>query len=116
VDWENSGWGDPAFEIADLRTHPAYLEIPATRWEWVVATYCDLRADADPTAATRISLYYKVMLLFWVVRLARTLYEVPRGLDQRLVERPHNWEEETREKYTLYWKRTEQAISRRSSL
>jgi aminoglycoside phosphotransferase (APT) family kinase protein len=31
VDWENSGWGDPAFEIADLMTHPAYLDVSASQ-------------------------------------------------------------------------------------
>src|SRR5206468_1943360 len=36
VDWENSGWGDAAFEVADLITHPAYLAVPASRWEWVI--------------------------------------------------------------------------------
>src|SRR5207245_2756202 len=28
VDWENAGWGDPAFELADLFTHPAYSSVP----------------------------------------------------------------------------------------
>lgn len=29
VDWEYSGWGDPAFEIADLATHPKYDAVPS---------------------------------------------------------------------------------------
>jgi hypothetical protein len=33
VDWENSGWGDAAFEIADMMTHPAYVTVPAALWE-----------------------------------------------------------------------------------
>jgi hypothetical protein len=28
---ENSGWGDPAFEIAELMTHPAYEVVPPSR-------------------------------------------------------------------------------------
>ncbi len=31
VDWENSGWGDPAFEIADLLVHPACQPVSAER-------------------------------------------------------------------------------------
>jgi len=89
VDWENSGWGDPAFEIADLMSHPAYLAVPAGQWEPVVEHYC--RLVADPAAADRIWVYHQIMLVWWVARLARFLYEVPRGLDERLAPRPENW-------------------------
>ena len=100
VDWENSGWGDPAFEIADLMTHPAYESVPAARWEWVIGQYADQRARTaqDMTAAIRIRTYFAVMLMWWVIRWARYLYEVPRGLDERLVARPENWLEETEQK------------------
>ena len=111
VDWENSGWGDPAFEIADLITHPAYLGTTPERWKWVVNTYCNLRASVDQTASTRISLYHKAMLMFWAVRLARMLYEIPRGLDLRLVERPTNWEKDIRSKFTVYLEAAEKALS-----
>lgn len=100
VDWENSGWGDPAFEIADLMAHPAYSAIPASRWPDVIDTYCAM--VQDPTAATRIAVYCKTMLVWWVARFARMLYEVPQGLDQRLVARPHGWQQDIRTKYEDY--------------
>lgn len=100
VDWENSGWGDPAFEIADLMTHPAYLDVPASQRELVVDLYCQLAGD--PTATQRIYTYYRIMLVWWVARLARYLYEVPRGLDERLVQRPANWLEGMQTKYEYY--------------
>jgi len=100
VDWESSGWGDPAFEIADLMTHPAYRDVSSSRWEWVIDTYCNL--TDDPTAAKRIRIYYKIMLVWWVARLARYLYEVPQGLDERLVSRPVNWQTEIYAKYDHY--------------
>lgn len=37
VDWENSGWGDPAFEIADLLAHPTCLVVTGERRRWVMA-------------------------------------------------------------------------------
>jgi hypothetical protein len=46
VDWEYSGWGDPAFDVANLVTHLAYLEVPAWRWEWVLDAYCDMAVPA----------------------------------------------------------------------
>ncbi|MBV7332206.1 aminoglycoside phosphotransferase family protein [Chloroflexi bacterium TSY] len=100
VDWENSGWGDPAFEIADTMAHPAYLDVDLSRWRWVVDTYCEL-VD-DQSMAERIWVYYQTMLVWWVARFARSLYEIPKGFDQRLVERPPDWEEKCRAKYSHY--------------
>lgn len=100
LDWENSGWGDPAFEIADLMSHPAYLGVSATRWAWVINMYARLAGDAG--VAERIQAYYVVMLVFWVVRLARYLYEIPKNLDVRLVEWPADWQADFQRKYQYY--------------
>jgi thiamine kinase-like enzyme len=100
VDWENGGWGDPAFEIADLITHPAYATVPAERWSWLIEAYCAARSD--PGMATRIRVYYRLMLIWWVARLARMLYEVPRGGDRRLAARPDGWQLGIQAKYERY--------------
>jgi thiamine kinase-like enzyme len=71
VDWEYSGWGDPAFDMANMMTHVAYLDVPASRWTWVLDTYCDLVDDG--TAALRIPIYCTVPTVWWVARLARYL-------------------------------------------
>ncbi|MGN6759108.1 MAG: phosphotransferase [Thermomicrobiales bacterium] len=90
VDWEYSGWGDPALDITDLLTHPAYQPLPATRRDWVIAHYSATRNDA--TIALRIRVYTCLRLAWWVVRYARLLHEAPRGLDARLVARPADWQ------------------------
>ncbi|HMA37704.1 MAG TPA: aminoglycoside phosphotransferase family protein [Chloroflexia bacterium] len=100
VDWENSGWGDGAFEIADLMAHPQYQTVPPARWEWVSDTYCALRGER--AAADRIRVYYVLTLLWWVVRFARALYEIPRGRDARLVARPAGWQDVARLQYDRY--------------
>jgi aminoglycoside phosphotransferase (APT) family kinase protein len=100
VDWENSGWGDPAFEIADLIVHPSYLGITPARWAWVCDTYA--RMSPDQGVQTRITTYRVCLLVWWVARLARMVYEVPRGLDERLVVRPADWEAETARKLDYY--------------
>jgi hypothetical protein len=100
VDWENSGWGDPAFEIADTITHPAYADVAEERWQWLLAEHC--ARLHDPHAQLRIRVYRYLMLLWWVARLARSLYEVPRGGDRRLAERPAGWSEDMRAKYRRY--------------
>ncbi len=39
VDWENSGWGDPAFELADLMAHPGFTETQPDTWGYVIGRY-----------------------------------------------------------------------------
>lgn len=100
VDWENSGWGDPAFEIADVICHPQYASVPNERWQWVVQLYGEM--SGDQTAVSRIQAYTPFMLVWWAARLARASYEVPHGLDQRLVERPADWQTQNRALYERY--------------
>lgn len=100
VDWENSGWGDPAYEIADMMSHPKYMRVLAERWQWVIQLYAEL--TGDETAVLRIQTYYPLMLVWWVARFARGLYEVPRGLDERLAARPNGWEFEVQKKMAVY--------------
>lgn len=100
VDWENSGWGDPAYELADLLTHPAYGAVLPARRDWLIEAYCAARAD--PGLAPRIRVYRLLCLVWWVARFACYLYEWPRGLDRRLAARPANWRAETQAKYDRY--------------
>ncbi len=100
LDWEYGGWGDPAFEMADLVTHPAYARVPQDRWPWVVARYAELTQDAS--APERIRAYVLVLSVWWVVRFARYVYEVPRGLDPRLVAFPEGFLAEAERKYRKY--------------
>jgi aminoglycoside phosphotransferase (APT) family kinase protein len=97
VDWENSGWGDPAFELGELAVHPAYEGVPGSRWDQFAAGYVERRND--PTLILRARTYTTIMLVWWAVRWARYLYEVPRGLDPRLVSRPAGWLAEVERSY-----------------
>ncbi|MFD3162469.1 phosphotransferase [Herpetosiphon sp. NSE202] len=108
VDWENAGWGDPAFEIVDLMTHPAYATVTLQQWQAFVTAYC--RFGDDPSASQRIEIYRTLMLIWWVVRWQRYLYEVPRGLDARLVERPPAWLTTAQANYQRYLDLAQQAI------
>lgn len=96
VDWENAGWGDPAFEWAELATHPAYAAVRAP-WAELLPAYA--ARMGDPTAPQRAAAYTTIMRAWWAVRWARYLYEVPHGLDARLVERPAGWLDDARRKY-----------------
>ncbi|HET8632417.1 MAG TPA: aminoglycoside phosphotransferase family protein [Thermomicrobiales bacterium] len=108
VDWENAGWGDPAFELADLLTHPKYRAVSSDRWDWVIEEYC--RRLADPALATRIRAYAHLLLVWWAVRCARFLHDVPRGLDQRLAARPADWLGTMQAQYDAYLRRAHAAL------
>jgi hypothetical protein len=100
VDWEYSGWGDLAYESANLLTHPTYMTVTPARRDWVLDTYAAL--CGEPDSARRSRVYYGLMLVWWVARLARNLYDIPRGRDARLVAWPANWQDDLQTKYNHY--------------
>jgi thiamine kinase-like enzyme len=100
VDWEYSGWGDPAFDVANLLTHVAYVDISASRRASAASLYCDLAQD-EP-ALIRIQTYCQILEVWWTLRLARYLYELPRGLDRRLVDWAPGWQADIDAKYRHY--------------
>lgn len=93
VDWEYSGWGDPAFEIADLLTHAAHIDWPEAQRRQLAEAYC--AASPDPAIAARVAermaAYEPLMLLWWTLRLGRYLHEVRSGQDRRLVTFSDEW-------------------------
>jgi hypothetical protein len=90
-------------------THASYIGVPQSRWDWVKEHYAS-RVD-DPTAAQRIDAYLPIVLVWWVVRLVRYLYEVPRGLDDRLVPWPDGWQTDLQAKYEHYLVRAQTALA-----
>jgi aminoglycoside phosphotransferase (APT) family kinase protein len=100
VDWEYSGRCDPAFDLANMLTHVALKDAPLWRWSWAIETYAGL-VD-DERAALRARVYCQILIVWWATRLARYLFEIPRGLDPRLAAWTAGWEEDIRAKYEHY--------------
>jgi len=100
VDWENAGRSDPALDMAELITHAAYTDVGLERWQWLTAAYS--REAGDRYMALRIHTYWRILAVWWVARMARYLYEVPRGQDERLVKRSHGWLDGARHKLAHY--------------
>jgi aminoglycoside phosphotransferase (APT) family kinase protein len=100
VDWEYSGWGDPAFDVANLMTHVTLRDVAPSRWKWVVDRYCGL--VEDESAAVRIQVYYDILLVWWCARLACYLHEIPTGQDRRLADWPAGWQADIQAKYEHY--------------
>jgi aminoglycoside phosphotransferase (APT) family kinase protein len=106
VDWEYSGAGDPVFEIADMIGHAAYMDVPRDRWEWVIDYYCSHMGGGE----IRLRTYWQAMVMWWVVRFVRYAYEIPRGKDERLAQRPANWRETGEAKFQHYLALAEEMI------
>ncbi|MBC8077414.1 MAG: aminoglycoside phosphotransferase family protein [Chloroflexales bacterium] len=83
VDWEYSGLGDPAREIAMLMSHPFAIAAGEARWRWVAQHYAQLSAEAD--MPQRIAQQYSLSLAWWCVRLLVGRYVLLQRPTQRLV-------------------------------
>jgi aminoglycoside phosphotransferase (APT) family kinase protein len=108
VDWENSGWGDPAFEIADLLAHPTCLAVTGEQRRWVMARYAGLRGDS--ALLERTATYYVLMLAWWAARFARMCDDIAMGRHQpRLTQLPVLSMEQAAERYQEYLRRAQTA-------
>jgi len=81
VDWEDSGLGDPARDIADLITAANQEDLlDWDDWQHFLRPYLEGRHAVDPHLARRIELYLAVYAIFWVVILtSHGLQRVRRG-------------------------------------
>jgi aminoglycoside phosphotransferase (APT) family kinase protein len=108
VDWENSGWGDPALEMADLLAHAAFMAVPLETWQWVVNWYGERCGDGrmqHSAAVSRIWAYYPYLLVFWVVIFTKGMHDLENGLpNERLAPRPADWADTLPIKYEHYLK------------
>lgn len=65
VDWENSGWSDPALDIADWLARPTSLHLSAPFRLWLMTQYA--KFSLDRSAPERIEVYARLMALWWLV-------------------------------------------------
>jgi aminoglycoside phosphotransferase (APT) family kinase protein len=68
VDWEYSGLGDPAYDLAELRWHPRNRGVSQGQWEAALAAYRP--HPADTTFQARLAVYSRLLPAWWVGRSA----------------------------------------------
>jgi hypothetical protein len=73
IDWEFSGWGDPAYDLAELRWHPRALRVNQARWDAAFATYAPHPDDAG--FCQRLATYSRLLPAWWVTRSTLHLLE-----------------------------------------
>lgn len=80
IDWEYSGWGDPALDLADLRWHAAIERIGEARHAWLRMNYG--RPADDPTFDERLALWDRLLVTRWPFLLLRWLWSQTHGPDR----------------------------------
>jgi thiamine kinase-like enzyme len=109
VDWEYSGTGDPAQEIANLMTHPFARAISDERRLWVVERYANISGEID--MLLRIRIQYALRLAWWCVRLVYGRYVLLQRPSQRLVGSRAEEEISTVENIEHYFSRTQYQLA-----
>jgi hypothetical protein len=71
VDWENSGRGDPCFDVANVVSTPQLAGHDLSGWDGLFAEHAELLGDASLADRTRA--HARVMSAWWVVRLHQEL-------------------------------------------
>lgn len=113
VDWEYSGWGDPAFEIAEFLVHAAHSSWPRRQTRRLLDIYNV--GSSESAISERIAVYEPLMLVWWTLRLGRLLPEARAGRDKRLVAVSQTWLEERETLLTCYLQLAEAALANRDT-
>ena len=80
MDWEYSGWGDPALDLADLRWHVALEAIGEAQHAWMRHNY--LRPADDPGFEGRLAAWDRLLLARWPLLVLRALWSAHNGPDR----------------------------------
>jgi thiamine kinase-like enzyme len=80
VDWEYSGWGDPALDMADLRWHAALADLGQAQHAWLRDRY--RQPSDDPGFVERLATWDRVLATRWPLLVLRALWSVHNGPDR----------------------------------
>lgn len=80
VDWEYSGLGDPALELADLRWHIALVDVPEERHAWFRKHY--QRPGNDDEFEERLEIWDRILVTRWTFLIAWLLWSAHNGPDR----------------------------------
>ncbi len=86
VDWEYSGWGDPAIDIAELRWHAASVELSEAQHAWLRDNY--RRPAGDHAFEERLAVWDRLRATRWPFLILRWLWSEHHGPDRVRLTRP----------------------------
>ena len=80
MDWEYSGWGDPAMELAELRCHAALSELGEAQHAWLRDKY--RRPAGDAGFEARLAVWDRILATRWPFLILRWLWSEHNGPDR----------------------------------
>ncbi len=106
VDWESSGWGDAAFDVADLLVRPNCAGVNPQERDWIRTFYAE--QHQDPRLIHRITVYEQIFLLFWLIITSNGFVARP---GERLPGIQFAPPEKTRQQQLYYLERIEEVMN-----
>lgn len=86
VDWEFSGWGDPALDLAELRWHAALADLSEAQHAWLRGHYH--RPGDDPGFEDRLAAWDCLVVTRWPFLILRWLWSQYHGPDRVRLTQP----------------------------
>jgi len=86
VDWEFSGWGDPALDLAEVRWHAASVGLSRAQHAWLRDNYH--RPADDPSFEERLAVWDHLRATRWPFLILRWLWSEHHGPDRVRLTRP----------------------------
>ncbi len=86
VDWEYSGWGDPALELADLRWHVSLEGLNSAEHEWLRDSY--QRPADDAGFEARLAVWDRLIATRWACLILLWLWSARHGPDRERLTQP----------------------------
>jgi aminoglycoside phosphotransferase (APT) family kinase protein len=86
VDWEYSGWGDPALDLAELRWHAALSGLSELQQDWLRENY--RRPSDDLGFQDRLAVWDRLLATRWPFLVLRMLWSTHNGSDRVRLTRP----------------------------
>lgn len=109
VDWEYSGWGDPALDLADLRWHAALDRLSAAE-HGRLRDSCR-RPKGDTGFEERLAVWDRLIATRWAFLILRWLWSAHEGPDRERLTQPANDVTDLRERLVRFIERAEQVLS-----
>ena len=110
VDWEYSGWGDPALDVAEPRWHAALVGLSEPQQAWLRDNY--RRPADDPDFEARLAAWDRLLATRWPFLILRGLWGVYHGPDRLRLTQPSADPVELRTRLVRFIERAECLVNR----
>jgi len=111
VDWEFSGWGDPALDLAELRWHAASSELSEAQQTWLRDNY--RRPVGDRSFDERLAVWDRLRATRWPFLILRWLWSEYHGPERLRLTQPVADVAELRARLVHFIERAEHFVSGR---